>query len=142
MSQNFIRNLDVDEVIAHLLVTEGFSSMEEISMVSTEELSSVEGFDESLSNELIKRANLHLEKIKAEHIEILKKEGTDDYFLNQDFLSTHQLLKLNDNGIKTRDDLADLSSDELKDIITDINIEKANQIILESRKHWFEDGKK
>ncbi len=142
LSQNFIRNLDVDEVIAHLLVTEGFSSMEEISMVSSEELSSVEGFDESLSNELIKRANLHLEKIKAEHIEILKKEGTDDYLLNQDFLSTHQLLKLNDNGIKTRDDLADLSSDELKDIITDINIEKANQIILESRKHWFEDGKK
>ena len=142
LSQNFIRNLDVDEVIAHLLVTEGFTSMEEISMVSPEELSSVEGFDESLSNELIKRANLYLEKIKAEHLDTLRKHGFDDYLLNQGFLSTYQLIKLNDNGIKTRDDLADLSSDELKDIITDIDIEKANQVILESRKHWFEDGKK
>ena len=102
-------------------------------MVSPEELSSVEGFDESLSNELIKRANLYLEKIKAENIEKLKKQGIDDYLLNQGFLSTHQLLKLNEKGIKTRDDLADLSSDELKDTITDIEIEKANQIFSLSK---------
>ena len=142
LSQNFIQNLDVDEVIAHLLVTEGFSSIEEISIVSAEELSSVEGFDESLSNELIKRAKLYLEKIKEQNIEILKEQGSDEYLINQNLLSTGQLLKLNEHGIKTRDALADLSSDELKDIISEIDIEQANHIILESRKHWFEDGKK
>ena len=53
LSQKFISLLDVDEVIAHLLVTEGFTSIDEIAMVSLEELTSIEGFDENLSKELI-----------------------------------------------------------------------------------------
>ena len=56
LSQKFMLDLDVDEVIAHLLVTEGFSSLDEIAMVSMEELTSIEGFDDNLSNELITRA--------------------------------------------------------------------------------------
>jgi N utilization substance protein A len=139
LSQNFIKCLDVDEVIAHLLVTEGFSSIEEISMVSASELSSVEGFDEGLSNELISRAKTYLEKEKKENLNLLKQSGMEEYLLNQNLLSTHQLIKLKDNGIITRDGLADLSSDELIDLIKDIDIDKANEIIVESRKHWFED---
>ena len=61
-------SLDVDEVIAHLLVTEGFSSLDEIAMVSMEELTSIEGFDDNLSNELITRAKSHLEKQKKENL--------------------------------------------------------------------------
>ena len=139
LSQNFIKCLDVDEVIAHLLVTEGFSSIDEISLVSPDELSSVEGFDEGLSNELINRAKTHLEKIKKENLVILKESGLDEYLLAQDFLNTDQLMKLRDNGIKTRDNLADLSSEELIDIIGNLDIDRANEIIIESRKHWFED---
>ena len=131
--------MDVDEVIAHLLVTEGFSSIEEISMVSSSDLSSVEGFDEGLSNELISRAKTYLEKEKKENLNLLKESGMEEYLLNQNLLSTHQLIKLKDNGIITRDGLADLSSDELIDLIKDIDIDKANEIIVESRKHWFED---
>ncbi len=145
LSQNFIKCLDVDEVIAHLLVTEGFSSIEEISLVSPSELSSVEGFDEGLSNELINRASLHLEKINKENLVILKESGLDDYLLGQNFLNTDQLIKLKDKGIKTRDDLADLSSDELIDVLGNLDMDKANEIIIESRKHWFkdkEDGRK
>jgi len=59
--------------------------------------------------------------------------------LAQDFLNTDQLMKLRDNGIKTRDNLADLSSEELIDIIGNLDIDRANEIIIESRKHWFED---
>ena len=68
LSQKFISDLDVDEVIAHLLVTEGFSSIEEISMVTANDLASIEGFDDELSKELIKRATNHLEKVKKENI--------------------------------------------------------------------------
>ena len=73
LSQKFMLDLDVDEVIAHLLVTEGFSSLDEIAMVSMEELTSIEGFDDNLSNELITRAKAHLEKIRKENLENLKK---------------------------------------------------------------------
>src|SRR3546814_14886636 len=55
-SQCFIEALDVDEVIAHLLVAEGFSSVEEIAYVPPEELMSIEGFDEDLADELRRRA--------------------------------------------------------------------------------------
>ncbi len=139
LSQKFISNLDVDEVIAHLLVTEGFSSIKEIAMVSQDELSSIEGFDDNLSSELINRAKVCLEKIKNENLALLKKDGVDEYLLNQTDLTTEQLLKLKENNIKNRDQLADLSSYELLEIITDIESKKAEEIIIESRKHWFED---
>ena len=70
LSQKFMLDLDVDEVIAHLLVTEGFSSLDEIAMVSMEELTSIEGFDDNLSNELITRAKSHLEKQKKRILKI------------------------------------------------------------------------
>ena len=65
MSQKFIEVLDVDEVIAHLLVTEGFSSINEISMVIPSDLASIEGFDNDLSEELINRAKKIFRKRKS-----------------------------------------------------------------------------
>ena len=137
LSQKFIEVLDVDEVIAHLLVTEGFSSVCEISMVTPSDLASIEGFDNDLSQELINRAKNYLEKENIENLEILKKEGVDDYLLTNDFFNTEQLMILKDNNIKTRDQLADLSSFELMEFLNDIDNKKADEIILESRKHWF-----
>ncbi len=137
LSQKFMVDLDVDEVIAHLLVTEGFSTLEEIAMVSIEELTSIEGFDENLSTELISRAKRHLEKIKEENLESLKKSGVDNYLLENKLVSVDQLVKLSDKNIKTRDQLADLSNDELIDILVDIDKVKADQIIMDARKHWF-----
>jgi N utilization substance protein A len=139
LSKGFIDNLDVDEVIAHLLVTEGFSSIDEVAMVSTDELSSIEGFDEELAKELINRAKNFIEKIKKDNLEKLKSAGVEEYLLNHSVLTTIQLLKLKENAIITRDQLADLSSDELIDILTDLEKNKADQIILESREHWFKD---
>ena len=139
LSKGFIDNLDVDEVIAHLLVTEGFSSIDEVAMVSTDELASIEGFDEELAKELINRAKNFIEKIKKENLEKLKSAGVEEYLLNHTVLTTVQLLKLKENAIITRDQLADLSSDELIDILTDLERNKADQIILESREHWFKD---
>ena len=137
LSQKFISLLDVDEVIAHLLVTEGFTSLDEIAMVSLEELTSVEGFDENLSKELIQRAKICVEKIRVENLSKLKESGFDDYLLTTKLLDTDQLLKLNENDIKTRDQLADLSNSELIEIFRDMDQDKADEIIMDSRKHWY-----
>ena len=137
LSQKFISQLDVDEVIAHLLVTEGFSSIDEVALVSLEELTSIEGFDETLSKELIERAKTCVEKLRIENLSKLKESGVDEYMLNTDFFSTDQLIKLNENNIKTRDQLADLSNSELIEIFRDMDKEKADEIIMDSRKHWY-----
>ena len=139
LSQKFITVLDVDEVIAHLLVTEGFSSVNEIAMVSQGELASIEGFDDDLSTELINRAKNFLEKEKEENTKILKNEGMEDYLLTSKFFTTEQLILLKNNNIKTRDQLADLSSDELVEILNDLDTKKADEIILDFRKHWFKE---
>jgi N utilization substance protein A len=137
LSQKFMLDLDVDEVIAHLLVTEGFSSLDEIAMVSMEELTSIEGFDENLSNELITRAKGYLEKLRKENLENLKKAGVEDYLLDSKLISVDQLVVLNEKNIKTRDQLADLSNDELIEILSEIDKAKADEIIMDARKHWF-----
>jgi len=137
LSQKFMLDLDVDEVIAHLLVTEGFSSLDEVAMVSMEELTSIEGFDDNLSNELITRAKSHLEKLKKENLEILKKAGVESYLLESKLISVDQLVVLNEKNIKTRDQLADLSNDELIEILVEIDKVKADEIIMDARKHWF-----
>ena len=139
LSQKFIEELDVDEVIAHLLVTEGFSSIDEVSMVSSDELASIEGFDDDLQSELINRAKSHIEKVKKENLEILKSSGMEDYLVNHNILNVNQLIKLKENNILTRDQLADLSSYELIEILTELDSKKADEVILESRQHWFEN---
>ena len=140
LSQIFISSLDVDEVIAHLLVTEGFSNVDEISMVTVEELSSIEGFDHNLATELKERAANHLKKIYQENLTKLKSLGLDEYLLKNKLLNQSQLLVLAEHGIKTRDDLADLSSQELVENLKDItfNSEQADKIIMEAREHWFD----
>ena len=69
----------------------------------------------------------------------MKESGVDDYILNNSSFTTDQLLKLNENNIKTRDQLADLSNSELMEIFREMEIEKADEIIMESRKHWYKN---
>ena len=107
-------------------------------MVSLEELTSIEGFDENLSKELIQRAKNSAEKLRLENLSKLKESGFDDYLLNTRLFSTDQLFKLDELKIKTRDQLADLSNSELIEIFKDMDKEKADEIIMDSRKHWYE----
>ena len=140
LSQIFISALDVDEVIAHLLVTEGFSSVEDLSLVTVEELTSIEGFDDNLANELKERAKVYLEKTEEENIQKAKSMGMQDYLINDTPFDSKQLIMLLEKEIKTRDDLADLSSEELIEIIGTSSLQKskADEIIIEARKHWFD----
>jgi len=144
-SKMFIDALDVDDVIAHLLVTEGFTNIEEVAFVPVEELASIEGFDEDVARELRERARVFLqeqnEKLSARRREL----GVDDALATIEGLTPAMLVTLGENGIKTLDDLADLSSSELIDpqdgILrgTSLSSTDASSIIMAARAHWFTD---
>ena len=137
-SQMFMEALDCDEVIARLLVTEGFFSIDELAFVPLEELTAIEGFDENLANELISRAKSYIEKKEAEAADQIKKLNIDPKILELGVFSNEMLVKLAEQKILKLSDLADLSSDELIDILPDLSIDQANDIIMAARKDWFE----
>jgi len=140
-SQLFIDSLDVDEVIAQLLVTEGFSTIEEVAFVPIEELATIEGFDEELASELHNRGQQFLENKEVELTEARKKAGVSDDVANIPGITGAMLVSLGENNVKSLDDLADLASDELIEILgkDNLNQDLADEIIMSARAHWFED---
>ncbi|MBB4264507.1 transcription termination factor NusA [Roseospira visakhapatnamensis] len=140
-SQAFIDALDVDDVIAHLLVTEGFSSVEEVAFVVDDELADIEGFDPDIAAELKERAQSYLEERERVADEQRRELGVDDEMTFVHGLSATMLVALGQAGVKTLDDLADLASDELREIVglEAMDEETANTIIMASRAHWFDD---
>ncbi len=131
----FIAGLDVDEMIAHLLVSEGFRSIEEIAFVDIAELESIEGFNNELATELQNRAKTYLDRIEQEYFDKGHELGMSDELLNFDFVKRPILLKLGAAGIKTVADLADLASDELIEIVGEemVSPRLADRIIMKSR---------
>jgi N utilization substance protein A len=139
-SKMFIEALDVDDVIAHLLVTEGFTSVEEIAYVPIEDLAGIEGFDEDVAHELQERARTFLER-ENERLEGRRQElGVEDSLAALEGMTPAMLVALGEKGVKTLDDLADLASDELIEIVGADNMdeETANAVIMAARAHWFE----
>lgn len=141
-SQLFMDVLDVDDVIAHLLVAEGFVSIEQVGFVPVDELASIEGFDDEVAEELRNRARDHLDSKAAELEEARQELGLDDAMLAIEGITDERGVKLGEQGVKTRDDLADLAADELIELLgPDLapSTEEANAIIMAARAHWFED---
>jgi transcription termination/antitermination protein NusA len=137
----FIEALDVDDVIAHLLVTEGFSSVEEVGYVPLNDLAGIEGFDEDIANELQQRARTFL-KEQNERLDARRKElGVSDEIAEIAGVTPALLVALGEKGAKTLDDLADLAADELIEIAGAAKLEEkdANAIIMAARAHWFTD---
>jgi N utilization substance protein A len=139
-SQMFVDTLDVDEVIAHLLVTEGFSTAEEVAFVPAKDLISIEGFDEEISEELRQRALAYLASKDEELMKRRKELKVSDDLAEIEGITPEMLVVLGKSGIKTRDDLADLATDELLEITAgNLREDKVNEIIMAARAHWFED---
>ncbi|MBO6056575.1 MAG: transcription termination/antitermination protein NusA [Alphaproteobacteria bacterium] len=136
-SKAFMDALDCDEVIAHLLVTEGFSSVEELAYISKEDLSSIEGFDENLAEELISRANVYLGKKEEEIKKQLSEKSIDKKIIELGAFSNSDLLVLANAGILKLDDVADLSADELVELLPNLSEPEASDIIMKAREHWF-----
>ena len=136
--------LDVDDMIAHLLIAEGFTTVDEVAFVDLKELAEIEGFDEDIALELQSRAKEFVEKRNAEFEEKSKDLGISDELKTIDGLDQDMIIKLAENNIKTLDDLADLASDELIDILGENTISQveANRVIMAAREHWFEDEEK
>ena len=140
-SQMFIDSLNVDDVIAHLLVAEGYTTVEEVAFVPIEEMSSIEGFSEEVASELRERGRSHLAERDRELSERRQEIGVADDLAAVAGLTPTMLVALGEQGIKTLDDLADLASDELIEMLPEImmNEDEANAIIMAARAHWFDD---
>ena len=131
----FIGGLDVDEMIAQLLITEGFRTIEEIAFVDISELEEIEGFNPELAAELQKRAKDYLAKIERDYIEAGHKIGMQDDLLNFDFIKRPIIMKLGQAGIKSLVDLADLATDELVEILGEDTMSNrlAGRVIMKAR---------
>jgi N utilization substance protein A len=112
-TQLFVTALDVDEMVAQLLASEGFANVEEVAFVELDELASIEGFDEETAEELQTRAREHLEKIEAEQDEERRTLGVADDLKDMPGISMAMLVALGKNDIKTLEDLAYCAVDDL-----------------------------
>ena len=137
----FTKQLDVDEEVALILVQEGFTSIEEVAYVPTSELVEIEEFDEDIVEELRNRARdmLLTQAIVAEE-KIENAEPAED-LLSLEGMSKGLASKLASKGVVTREDLADLATDDLLEIDA-MNEENAASLIMKARAHWFDESKK
>jgi len=135
----FMAAMDVDDVIAHLLVAEGFTTIEEIVETAIDELNQIEGFEEDVSIELQNRAIAWLENNAKELEGKRQKLGIADDLMEMEGIAPEHLVKMGENDIKTRDDLADLAGDELVELLGEgqMTVVAANELIMEARAHWF-----
>ena len=132
----FMEKLDVDEEIADILISEGFNTLEEVAYVPLQEMLEIESFDEDTVTELRTRA-----KDALLTMEIAREENADGVSqkLRDVAGTTPELIeKLMAAGVNTRDDLADLATDELTEI-TGQSSEDATTLIMTARAHWFTD---
>lgn len=136
--ETFMEKLDIDEDMSVLLVQEGFTSIDEIAYVEESELLAVEGFDEDIVGELRQRARDALLTQLISNEEKLEESKPADDLLKLAGMNDKLAYTLASKEIITRDDLADLATDELMDI-TDMTEEQASELIIEARKHWFEE---
>ncbi len=147
-SKIFIDALDVDEMIAHLLVTEGFSSIEEVAFVPQEEIAGIEGFDEEIALELSTRAQAFLTEQEEKFSEIRREMAIADDLAEMPGLTPEMVVVLAKKDIKTRDQLAELAGYELsgseeegeEGVLQEFGLSEAdgNAIITQARAHWYE----
>ena len=150
----FVSSLDVDETLAQLLVSEGFGSIEEVIETEKTELLAIEGFDEEIVEELIERAKkLFFDKDEENHSKIISLNVSDD-LVEFDLLSKAMIVKLAENGVRTLEDFAGLTTDDLigyledktdknskvNGILEEFNLtrDEGDQLIMEARKIWLE----
>jgi transcription termination/antitermination protein NusA len=126
--------LDVDQEIADILIDEGFTSLEEVAYVPLQEMLDIESFDEETVTELRSRAKdalLTMELVREEDAEAVSQDLRD-----LEGVSADMIVQLAASGVHTRDDLADLATDELTEI-TGQSPEESTALIMRARAHWF-----
>ena len=148
-SNLFMEHLDVDEMVAQLLVSEGFSTMEEVAYVDSGEISSIDGFDKETTTELQERAKDYLENLNKQSLDFVKSNGIEDDLLNFEGLNPQMLEVLIKDGIKSLKDFATCADWELAGGYTtvdgkrvrdegllehfDLSLSDAQQLIMKAR---------
>ena len=135
---SFMKQLDVGEDVAVVLVEEGFSSIDEVAYVPLAEMVAIEEFDEELVKQLRDRAKDALLTRAIASEEVLDGEPTQD-LLEMEGMDEPLAYKLARNGIVTMDDLAEQSVDELVEL-AGIDAERAAQLIMKAREPWFAEA--
>jgi N utilization substance protein A len=137
VSKTFMEGLDVDETITHVLVGEGFSGVNDLLLVTVDELAAIEGFNQDLAIEIQARA----QKLVDAQTKELKDKKVEKELIDLQGLKFEALMQVVNSGVTTLDDFAELATDELLDILSEGMVTKyqAETLIMEARKHWFED---
>ena len=126
-SELFMTGLDVDEMIAQLLVSEGFQTMEEVGYVALEDLTSIEGFDDETAEELQTRAREYLEKLAKEQDETRKAAGVHDDVLEIEGVTLPMAVEFGKNEVLSVEDVAGLVPDDLRGYTEIKNGEKVHE---------------
>ena len=140
-----INVLDVEDVIAQLLVTEGYISVDSIANENIENLKKIEGFDADLSKEIITRSVNYVKEKDDEDKKIIDEKILDQELINLNGINNKMLALLAKNGISTLDDFANLATYDLIDknegIFKKLDIEEktVNSMIMKAREKWFKD---
>lgn len=135
LTQNLIANLDVDEVLSRLLISEGFRTYDDLLRVPASELATIEGLDEAIASELQNRAQACLDSATKK----MEKLGVSDELVGLEGMNADLVSLLAEKEIKTLDDLGDLATDELMEMIPGgmLNDKQAERLIMAARAHWF-----
>lgn len=138
-TETFMAALDVDDVLAHLLVVEGFTSVDDLAYIEFDELITIEGLDEDVARELQNRALTFCQNRDNALNEKVKTLKIQDDLLNFEGLTLEQIVTLGENGVTSVDDLADLAGDELVEFLGEeaIKLNAANDMIMKARESWF-----
>ena len=134
--ERFMQRLDVGEDVANILVQEGFSNIEEIAYVPESELIEIEEFDEEMVSEIRRRARDALLTQLIAKEEVLDENAPEADLLELEGMSERLAFRLAEKGVRTQEDLAELSVDELKEI-DDMTDEAAAELIMAARAPWF-----
>ncbi|MGB1361426.1 MAG: transcription termination factor NusA [Alphaproteobacteria bacterium] len=141
-SEIFQSVLGVDDVMARLLVQEGFTSVEDFAMIHVDELMEIEGITETVATSLQEKAKAHIEK-EAKEVEKTIKELKVEQDLIDFIGGGIAIVNLAKNDVKSLEDLADLAADELQEFLADLGIteDEAANIIMQARESagWFDD---
>ncbi len=120
----FMDTLNVDEMVAQLLVSEGFSTLEEVAYVEPDELLAIDGFDEATADELQARAREYIEEQNAKALEKARELGVEDSLFAFEGLTPEMFVALAEDGVKTLEDFATLADWELAGGYTTVNGER------------------
>jgi N utilization substance protein A len=131
-----MQRLDVGEDVANILVQEGFSNIEEVAYVPESELLEIEEFDAEIVSEIRRRARDALLTQLIAKEEILDQNAPEDDLLQLEGMTERLAFRLAEKGVRTQEELAELSVDELQEI-DEMTDEMAAGLIMAARAPWF-----